>query len=72
MVQKELTPKVPLFQRCKKFFYEVKKEILQVVWPTRRETSVTTLVVCIFALMMATYLFLVDRCLLFIIQSIMN
>ncbi|MDR2464397.1 MAG: preprotein translocase subunit SecE [Holosporales bacterium] len=72
MVQKELTPKVPLFQRCKKFFSEVKKEISQVVWPTRRETSITTFVVCIFALVMALYLFLIDRSILFVIQSIMN
>lgn len=59
-------------QRSKKFLSEVSKEISQVIWPTRRETSITTLVVCIFAFIMSLYLLFIDRCVLFAVQAIIG
>lgn len=64
--------KVSIWQKSYTFLSEVKKEILQVVWPTKKETTLTTAVVCVFAFIMALYLLLVDRTLLFVIQSIMK
>jgi preprotein translocase subunit SecE len=59
-------------QRSVKFLSEVKKEVSQVVWPTRKETNVTTIVICVFAIIMSLYLWIVDRGILFVIRSIMG
>lgn len=64
--------KVSIWQKSCIFLSEVKKEILQVVWPTKKETMLTTVIVCVFAFIMALYLLLVDRTLLFVVQSIMK
>ncbi|MDR3285719.1 MAG: preprotein translocase subunit SecE [Holosporales bacterium] len=64
--------KSSVLQKSLIFLGEVKKEISQVIWPTRNEAGITTLVVCIFAFIMSIYLFIVDRSLLAIIQSIMG
>ncbi|MDR0625468.1 MAG: preprotein translocase subunit SecE [Holosporales bacterium] len=60
------------YRKSSKFLSEVVKEVSQVVWPSRKEVSISTIVICIFACIMAAYLFLIDRGLLFIIQSIMG
>ena len=67
-----LSQKESFFQRSRKFLSEVTKEVSQVVWPTRRETSVTTAVVCVFAFIVSLYLLIVDRCILFAVQAIMG
>ena len=43
-----------------KFFQEVRAEVAKVVWPTRRETLVTTLMVFLMATLTAIFFFLVD------------
>ena len=42
------------------FFQQVKSEIRRVVWPTRKETMVTTGMVFVFAFFIALFLFFVD------------
>ncbi|MDR0632895.1 MAG: preprotein translocase subunit SecE [Holosporales bacterium] len=64
--------KKTLLQRGLLFLSEVKSEIKQVFWPTKKEAGVTTVVVCIFAFVMAAYLFIIDRSLLSLIQWIIN
>lgn len=59
-------------ERCRKFLAEVRKEVSQVVWPTRREVVVTTVIVGLFALIISLYLLVVDRSILFIVQKIMG
>ena len=43
-----------------KFIQEVRAEISKVVWPTRRETLLTTVMVFIMAALTAIFFFLVD------------
>ena len=43
-----------------KFFQEVRSEISKVVWPTRREVVLTTIMVFILAALAATFFSLVD------------
>ena len=42
------------------FIQQVRAEISKVVWPTRRKTLLTTVMVCIMAALTATFFSLVD------------
>lgn len=42
------------------FIQQVGAETKKVVWPTRRETAITTLMVVIFAFVASVFFFLVD------------
>lgn len=42
------------------FIQQVRAEVSKVVWPTRRETTVTTIMVFIMATVAAIFFFLVD------------
>jgi preprotein translocase subunit SecE len=42
------------------FIQQVRAETAKVVWPTRRETVLTTVMVMIMAALFATFFFLVD------------
>lgn len=43
-----------------KFIQEVRSEVAKVVWPTRREVVLTTIMVFIMAVVTAIFFFLVD------------
>ena len=43
-----------------RFVQEVRSEVSKVVWPTRRETMLTTVMVFIMAALFAVFFFLVD------------
>ena len=43
-----------------KFINETRAEIAKVVWPTRREVVLTTIMVFIMTLLLATFFFIVD------------
>ena len=43
-----------------KFIQEVRAEIAKVVWPTRREVVLTTIMVFIMAALTAVFFFLID------------
>jgi len=52
-----------LIQRWKRlttFFQEVKAELQKTTWPTQKEVRNTTIVVIVFVLVCAAYLFAVD------------
>ncbi|MFC7050198.1 preprotein translocase subunit SecE [Emcibacter nanhaiensis] len=42
------------------FVRQVRQEVSKVTWPTRKETTVTTIMVFIMAFVMAVFFFLVD------------
>lgn len=44
-----------------RFLQEVRQETNKVVWPSRRETMITTVMVFIMCAFTATFFFLVDR-----------
>ena len=53
-----------IIQQCKRlttFFQEVKAELQKTSWPTQKEVRNTTIVVIVFVLVCAAYLFVVDR-----------
>jgi len=43
------------------FIQEVRRETVKVVWPTRRETIITTIMVFIMCFVAAIFFFIVDR-----------
>lgn len=42
------------------FIQQVRAEAAKIIWPTRRETGLTTVMVMIMATLFATFFFLVD------------
>ncbi len=44
-----------------KFIAEVQQEFRKIIWPTWRETKLTTIFVLIFAFIMSAYLLVVDQ-----------
>jgi preprotein translocase subunit SecE len=49
------------WKRLTTFFSDVKSELQKTSWPTRKEVRNTTIVVIIFVMVCAAYLFVVDR-----------
>ena len=43
------------------FIQQVRGEVSKVVWPTRRETTITTIMVFIMATVAALFFFLIDQ-----------
>ena len=49
------------WKRLATFFQDVKAELQKTSWPTQKEVRNTTIVVIVFVLVCAAYLFVVDR-----------
>ena len=49
------------WKRLTTFFVEVKAELQKTTWPTQKEVRNTTIVVIVFVLVCAAYLFVVDN-----------
>jgi preprotein translocase subunit SecE len=60
------------FKKAARFIPEVKQEMSRVTWASRRETTMTTIVVFIFALIAACYFLIVDQIIYRIIQWIIG
>jgi preprotein translocase subunit SecE len=54
------------------FVQQVRAEMAKVVWPTRRETGVTTIMVMLMATVFATFFFLVDLLIRFSLETILR
>lgn len=54
------------------FIQQVRAETAKVVWPTRRETVLTTVMVMIMAALFATFFFLVDLIVRLGLEAILN
>ena len=54
------------------FLAQVRQEVAKVTWPTRQETTVSTIAVFIMLAMAAVFFFLVDLALGYIITFVMN
>jgi preprotein translocase subunit SecE len=54
------------------FVRQVRQEASRVTWPTRKETTVTTIMVFIMAFVMAIFFFLVDQVLSLGVKSILG
>ena len=60
------------FQRAIEFFREVKVELKKVTWPTRKQTTGTTIVVIIFVFVVAAFLGLFDYGLSKLVQVVLT
>ncbi|MDA7981433.1 MAG: preprotein translocase subunit SecE [Alphaproteobacteria bacterium] len=55
-----------------KFVREVRREIVQVTWPTRRETVISTIMVFVMVALASVFFLLVDQIFSWIIQIILR
>ena len=55
-----------------KFFKEVRNETKKVTWPSRQETTVTTIMVFIMVALAAAFLFVSDQVIAKVIQLILG
>ena len=62
--------KQSLVKRILAFIQEVKQEIKRVTWPSRRETTLTTVVVFIFSMLAAIYFVIVDKLIISLLKFI--
>ncbi|NWH03999.1 preprotein translocase subunit SecE [Desulfobacter latus] len=60
------------FARTAEFFREVKVELKKVVWPTRKQTTGTTVVVVVFVFIVAVFLGIFDYSLSKIVQVVLT
>ncbi len=60
------------FQRAIDFFREVKVELKKVTWPTRKQTTGTTIVVIIFVFVVAAFLGIFDYGLSKLVQVVLT
>jgi preprotein translocase subunit SecE len=54
------------------FAQQVRAEVSKVVWPTRRETGVTTVMVMVMAAIFAAFFFVVDLLIRFSLETILR
>jgi preprotein translocase subunit SecE len=54
------------------FFQQVRSETAKVVWPSRRETVITTLMVFVMVILAATFFFSVDQLLGWIVSLLLT
>ena len=54
------------------FFRETRREIAKVTWPTRREITVTTILIVVFALIVGVFFLMVDTALGYIVSKILG
>jgi len=61
-----------LFSRAAEFLREVKVELKKVTWPTRKQTTGTTIVVILFVFVVAAFLGLFDLSLSRLVQVVLT
>jgi preprotein translocase subunit SecE len=54
------------------FIQQVRGEVSKVVWPTRRETTITTIMVFIMATIAAMFFFLIDQIIQFGLRGVLG
>ncbi len=54
------------------FIQQVRQETSKVTWPTRKETTVSTVMVFAFVFMAAIFFFLVDQLLAMLVRTVMG
>jgi preprotein translocase subunit SecE len=54
------------------FFQQVRQEVAKVTWPTRRETTISTIMVFVMVIVAAIFFFVVDQVLSLAVRFIMG
>ncbi len=52
------------------FVQQVRREVARVTWPSRKETTVSTVMVFVFVIMAAVFFFFVDQMLALLVKSV--
>lgn len=50
------------------FIQQVRREVAKVTWPSRKETTVSTMMVFVFVFLAAVFFFLVDKALALVVR----
>lgn len=61
-----------MFSKVVNFFEQVKQEVAKVVWPTRRETVSSAIMIFVFSILFALFFFLVDRFFMWLMSFVFN
>ena len=61
-----------MLKKISKFIEEVKQEGLKVVWPSKRETVSTTIMIIVVSVLVSLMFFLVDRFFMWAISLILK
>ena len=54
------------------FFKQVRSEAKKVTWPTRKELSVSTMMVFVMVFLVAVFLYFADQVIAFLVQMILD
>jgi len=54
------------------FIQQVRQEVSKVTWPTRKETTITTIMVFIMVAVSAVFFLFVDQIIAFLIKSVLG
>ena len=61
-----------MFGKIVNFFEQVKQEVAKVVWPTKRETVSSSIMIFVFSILFALFFFLVDRFFMWLMSFVFN
>lgn len=61
-----------MFGKIVNFFEQVKQEMAKVVWPTKRETVSSAVMIFVFSILFAVFFFLVDRFFMWLMSFVFN
>ncbi len=61
-----------MFSKIINFFEQVKQEIAKVVWPTKKETVSSAIMIFVFSIVFALFFFLVDRFFMWLMSFVFN
>ena len=61
-----------MFGKVVNFFEQVKQEMAKVIWPTKRETVSSAIMIFVFSILFAVFFFLVDRFFMWLMSFVFN
>lgn len=61
-----------MFGKIVNFFEQVKQEMAKVIWPTKRETVSSAVMIFVFSILFAVFFFLVDRFFMWLMSFVFN
>ena len=61
-----------MFDKVSKFIDEVKQEGLKVIWPSKKETVSTTIMIIVVSVLVSLIFFLVDRFFMWLVSFVLK
>jgi len=72
MAKETVAPEEKNKRGLAEFVRETKREIAKVTWPTRKEISVTTALIVVFAIITGVFFLVVDSALGFVVSKVLG